>query len=1138
MNRGDLVICSGALTAGFSFNIDPKPWKSFRNSAAGFGYQVVQRKSDLLVSAPLEQYSPVRRGQVYRCSDLSCRLMQLHEPEFAVNMSLGLTMTSDPSKDNTMVCGPTIPKDCKSITMLNGACIQIDRSNRNQPPVPSSIPVCRAEADIAYLLDGSGSVTEDDFIKMKTFVKDLTKSIKGPDTQFAVAQFASVPEVHYYFDNFFSTTSWERNIDRIIQMKQATYTARAINFVVQEIFAARRGSRPNVKKVLIVITDGISHDKQYLQEAAAAAERKGIVRFVIGVGSSFLEPSAKLELDTIASLPSKNYVFQVDSFTALESIKNNLREKIFAIEGTKSGGHELKMEMAQEGFSAAYVPQGIQMGVVGANQWRGGYLKYSLGGHSVGSYKPEYLLPDSYFGYSMAVASTPRGMLTIAGVPRYKHRGVVMVVQESSQQKVDPFPWKFQIGEYFGAVVCAMDINLDSYTDIILISSPMYKDTDREGRVYACPLNGLNVECRFDNPLVLRGDESEEGRFGSSVAVLPDLNTDGLRDVAVGAPLENDGQGCVYIFNGEGGARINPIFSQKITPSEVMTGLRFFGLALSEFSYDQSGDSLPDIAVGSKGVVVLLRSKPVVMVEVTMSFSPKQIAIQNTVCSTPLKHKVDLCFSMNILSKVNQVKANINFTLTLDANRKVPNNRAFIREKQREISGTVTIASSSPQCQELGFFIEACPEDALTPLNNELRFTFEGLPSKDQLRPSLAQQAKNVTFHPLQFEINCGVDNECVDRLELDFNFTSSSEVRVGIDELLDVTVSVTNSEENSYNSLVILRYPAALSYRKFTGLKGRIECNSLDSEDGLMEGVTQCTIDKPIFRSNTEAVLIVSYGIESNREFSKSITISASATSQNKVHSDSSVLHKRKVIGVKYSIFVTFESSLSYVNFTFGKNDLQKPIQQSITVRNYIRAFSFTVIIMVPVKLGEKDIWEDSGSFQIPQCKGDVVKKPSVTDFVSQIQKSKVLDCTVATCKIFRCSRFLGGQESAMYEISANLSSRWVEQIGLQSAKFHLISTVSMEYDTNQYIFFSAGSKNDPPVYTVEADVEVYAEPNFTKEIVGGSLGGLALLALLTAGLYKAGFFKSKYNDMIQGEDAGAGDTATENAAVPEPQA
>ena len=37
-----------------------------------------------------------------------------------------------------------------------------------------------------------------------------------------------------------------------------------------------------------------------------------------------------------------------------------------------------------------------------------------------------------------------------------------------------------------------------------------------------------------------------------------------------------------------------------------------------------------------------------------------------------------------------------------------------------------------------------------------------------------------------------------------------------------------------------------------------------------------------------------------------------------------------------------------------------------------------------------------------------------------------------------------------------------------------------------------------------IETEVEVYPEPDFTKEIVGGSLGGLAFLALLTAVLYK----------------------------------
>lgn len=36
-------------------------------------------------------------------------------------------------------CGPTIPKDCNSITLYNGVCIQIDKLNRIGGPVPSSL---------------------------------------------------------------------------------------------------------------------------------------------------------------------------------------------------------------------------------------------------------------------------------------------------------------------------------------------------------------------------------------------------------------------------------------------------------------------------------------------------------------------------------------------------------------------------------------------------------------------------------------------------------------------------------------------------------------------------------------------------------------------------------------------------------------------------------------------------------------------------------------------------------------------------------------------------------------------------------------------------------------------------------------
>ncbi|XP_053197893.1 integrin alpha-M-like [Scomber japonicus] len=1123
------------LKAALCFNIDPVAWKTVSNSAAGFGYQVVQRQSDLLVSAPLEQLSPNERGQIFKCSTKVCTPVRVPVPSFAVNMSLGLTMTSDPNTQKTLACGPTIPKDCKSITQYSGVCFEIDSSDRVGSPVPSSIEECRTIADIAFLLDGSGSVEYYDFERMKNFVKSVVKSFPGKDTKFAIAQFSSRVVIHYYF-NTLKMDDWESQINSIRQLTGGTHTTTAIREVVNNVFSTYRGSRSDVKKILIVITDGESNDGGDLQGAANLAENKKIVRFAVGVGDAFTKPTAKQELYTIAS--SRDKVFQVSNFEALDVIRQNLQDQIFSIEGSQTGGESLKMEMAQSGFSAAYVPpgstQGIQMAIVGANQWRGGFKEYNTS-KMFNSYQPLDIELDSYLGYSMAVANTLSGPLTILGAPRYKHRGIVMSVFASSiGETIDPFNWQFKIGEYFGAVVCAMDVNRNSYTDLVLISAPMYMDSDREGRVYVCSLSRLKIECHFDSPLVLRGDASEQGRFGSSLAVLPDLNQDGFNDLAVGAPLENDGQGSIYIFHGErgGGGRISPAYSQRIASSEVKQGLKFFGMSISQSSFDRSNDNLPDLAVGSKGTVVLLRSRPIVLVEASVTFNPNQIQTQNSDCSTPLDNTAKICFTMTKHSVIDTARAIINYTFTLDAQRKVPNNRAYIRDKQREQTGSLTLTFEQ-KCNDVKFLIQACPDDSLNPVNNELQFIFDGLPSSSGLRPSLAQQAQTTTFHPLVFEINCGTDNECVDKLKVDFNFTGSSEVKVGMDELLDVTVSVENSHENSYNSRVILTYPPGLSYRKFTSLKGRIECNSLDSGAGLSQGRTDCTIDKPILKSNAKVLFIVSYGIDTTYKFDRTLIITANATSGNQ-HASGSELYKKNTIDVKYSIYATIESSLTYTNFSHGKNDLQKPVHQPIVLANDNRALNLTMVIRVPVKLGDKDIWVNSNSLQIPDCQRDTDEKPTVTNFVAEIQKNKSVDCSVAWCRVFKCNRFMGSLESQTYTISANLSSEWIEQIGLKSARFLLTSTATLEFDRNQYIFFLPGSNHNPLVHKIETQVEVYPEPDFTKEIIGGSLGGLALLSLLTAGLMKAGFFNSKYKNMMN-EEQEAGEGAEGGEPAPE---
>uniref|UniRef100_A0A3P9HYC5 VWFA domain-containing protein n=1 Tax=Oryzias latipes TaxID=8090 RepID=A0A3P9HYC5_ORYLA len=693
--------------------------------------------------------------------------------------------------------------------------------------------------------------------------------------QFAVAQFSRGHETYFDF-NTYSPYNWKTKVNEIKQLGGITNTAGAIKNIVRGVFSGAFPS--NADTILIVITDGESSDSGQLPSAIKEAQSANIVRYAIGVGSAFTSSRGKRELDLIASYPPQKHVFQVESFQALENIRTTLQSQIFPIEGSQTGGNTLKMEMSQEGFSAAYGPMGIQMGIVGANQWKGGYKRY---GNSVSvSYGSEKMETDSYLGYSMAVATTTRGALTILGGPRYQHRGAVEVVSgDTFKQVINPST--LQAGEYFGAVLCAMDVDNDRFSDLILISSPMYKEADREGRVYVCTIVLLNIECSFERPSsqsILRGDPTTKGRFGSALAVLPDLNMDTFNDLAVGAPLEDDGQGSIYIFHGERDKSINPTYSQRIAASEVQSGLKFFGVSFTQWSSDQSGDRLPDLVVGSKGTVVFLRSRPIVTVEPSVTFSPEKISTQEENCSKDLKTTARVCFIMKTRTAVDTAEAKITYTITLDATRKLPNSRAYIAEKQRHQTSSLEVGLRKDECHSIEFFIQACPEDALNPLKNELSFKFEGLPSSTNLRPSLGHQSM-TTFHPMEFEINCGADQTCMDNLKVDFNFSSSALVKVGIDELVNVTVSLENREENSYNSHVTLTYPAGISYRKFTIIKGRIECNSSDSEDGQSRGKTLCTVDKPIFKSKSKAIFIVSYGIETNSQVGRQISITAKAT-------------------------------------------------------------------------------------------------------------------------------------------------------------------------------------------------------------------------------------------------------------------
>ncbi|MBN3325895.1 CO6A6 protein, partial [Atractosteus spatula] len=182
--------------------------------------------------------------------------------------------------------------------------------------VPSA---CETEkADIVMLIDGSESIRREDFRRMQNFMNDLVGNfhIDQTSVRVGVAQFSTEPQKEFYLSEFDSEDAIKERILQMKQMKQSTYTGKALRFI-RSFFEPSAGSRIQqlVPQNLIVITDGDSQDP--VEESAAELRALNIHIFVISIG--YVDA---LKLLQIAGSPER--LLQVQSFEALENIERRV----------------------------------------------------------------------------------------------------------------------------------------------------------------------------------------------------------------------------------------------------------------------------------------------------------------------------------------------------------------------------------------------------------------------------------------------------------------------------------------------------------------------------------------------------------------------------------------------------------------------------------------------------------------------------------------------------------------------------------------------------------------------------------------------------------------------------------------------
>ncbi|XP_067170987.1 LOW QUALITY PROTEIN: integrin alpha-X-like, partial [Apteryx mantelli] len=1094
----------------------------------------------VLVGAPLEPGQANETGRVYQCrlSTGTCQNIPIANPPDVTSMSLGLSLAARGSQ--LLACGPTAQRACGENMEVRGYCFRLATRER----LPAALPGCPQRAsDIVFLVDGSGSIRRDEFEQMKTFIIEVMRRFQGSDTRFALLQFSQSSVVHFNFATYsrWSQSRWETEVRGMRQLGDTTWTASGIRRVVRELFGPGQGARDGAHRVLIVVTDGqIYGDTLTYGDVIPEADRAGIIRYAIGVGSAFSQWNAQKELRDIASKPSKEHVFRVDNFNALQGIQNELKDKIFAIEGTQSSqSSSFQLEMAQEGFSALLTPEGPVLGAVGAYGWSGGVFLYGEAAEPtfVNVSQAARDMNDSYLGYAAESLTLGGARAFVLGAPRYRHVGKVVVVLRGPRGTWEPRADVSgqQVGSYFGAALCALDLAGAGSTDTVLVGAPMYYGAGSGGRVSVCTLAPRGEELRCQR--TLQGEPGHPfGRFGASLGRLGDVNGDGRDDVAVGAPLEDEERGAVYVFLGERGG-LGPQYSQRIAGARFSSGPRHFGQAVSGGT-DLTGDRLPDVAVGARGQVLLLRSRPLLHLGVSVVFRPGAVPTAAVDCQEhdALGTQVStaqVCF--NVTKKTRDslgdtISSVIRYQLSLDAGRtKV---RATFSSGSSSLNESLRTAVGR-QCEDYAVTLPVCPQDTLTPIPLRLTYTLTGDPIRTAggLAPALASGSPQPVLGQLFFEKDCGTDNRCVDDLHVRLGFSGLDTVVVGVTTEVDVTVTLRNAGEDSYGTTVRLRHPAALSYRKVTVLQSSRRVTSVQCGAAGDAGTdTRCCINHPIFhfRAGAEVVFVVTLDVPPDAELGDTLEIAATAGSDNGNPVTPS-MSQRAQLSVRYGIYLvltSLEDSTKYVNVsteTIGSTKAE--ITHCYQVTNLRqRRVPVTVTFLVPAVLGGAPVWENPrvvpSQPELVQCRS--TEPPSAVPSAPRLRERPVLDCTVAACREIHCQvSALEPTRPLGLNVTGSLAFAWVAQV--QHPKVTLQSEAKLQYDKKRY-----RNPDGALEHKVQTEVERRDPPNVLPLVLGATAAGLALLGLAALALYKLGFFKRHYKELMEGE----GDAAAANAA------
>ncbi|XP_068607014.1 integrin alpha-D [Brachionichthys hirsutus] len=1112
----------GFIPVSLGFNIDTRDPGIYTGQRKDFfGYKVLQFMSGtnkgIVVTAPLFNGSgAVCVPETLQDKHCFSRGEISHKNSSIPIKHFGLSIAEDSLRSQFTVCSPSVVHECNENSYLNSVCFTLTHTLQEISVFTPSFQECtKKTVDLVFLFDGSRSMSEDEFNKNKAFIVDIMKSLRNTSIKFAAVQFSTNYRKVFDFSDYQAGNALAE-LDTESHMKGLTNTHGALKFVLEQILEnPGAGASPNATQVLVMITDGDPSDTDS-HGIIQRYDDKSIIRVVIGVKHVELK-----RFMNIASNPKEKNIFKIENYDGLTGILENLQKRIFGMEGFKvARAGNMTNEMSQAGFSAAFYKDTLILGSVGSNSWRGSLQESP-------QQKPTQMTDplmqmDSYMGYSTCVGEKDKARLYFTGAPRFEHIGrVVLFSGDGEEWTVAQTINGHQIGSYFGAELCAVDVNSDGSTDFLLVGAPLfYWPQDRgEGQIYVYRLTE-EIKLRSE----LNVTVSSMGRFGTSISSLADVNGDELRDVAVGAPLEDDNRGAVYLFLGDRQRGIRCTFSQRITGRELDLGLRFFGQAI-DGRIDLGQDGLLDMVVGSQGMAVVLRSRPVFSVQVHLSFRPEQVRTDKidclgntgghlpTVTLTACFHVVETTRSK---AEVQSSALNISYMLNVDPTRQT--HRGFFSQndhKARTLTSALELRNEDT-CSDHTLYIPNCVRDSLSPIVIKLNFSQD---ASQRAAAVLSVDSKRQAVAEVPFEKQCMKNDTCIAELEVDFNFTTST-LLVAEDNYFSLSVKLSNHGDDSYNTVLSVHYPPGLSFSRMTLTEATRPTLSVCRDVDPVR--TACGVSLPVYRGGSAASFKIGFLITTKHEWNETVSFTVSGSSDNTNSTRMNSLTKSIQVQFEIKMVVTVkQGTISYLNFTTEDAAPKKMVAIYKVENPGLKAFPVSVSLFFPTRLEHKF---EMKNYQV------LVKQNQTRCAASTDMKSEYCS-TEKYCKIVACDSFILDKESTTeFLFSGDVHFRDLKQNAANiaflkrytgdGAEVKFKSFLHVAYDKQRYVLDSHKEEkaaelgwrdSDPTFKSTEVRVELIFLADQRLIILTGAGIGFLILILITILMLKSGCFKRK---------------------------